>query len=89
MSETTNLKLFKHDNPSTNTNSFDVEQALNENWNKIDTAVGDLQDDVEENNTNIDTRLTELETDLGTAKTDITNIKAEQTTQNNNIEANS
>lgn len=89
MSETANLKLFKHDNPSTNTNPFDVEQALNENWDKIDTAVKDLQDDVEENNTNIDTRLTELETDLGTAKTDITNIKAEQTTQNNNIEANS
>ena len=89
MSQTTNLKLFKHDNPSTNTNPFDVEQALNDNWDKLDTAVKDLQDDVEENNTNIDTRLTELETDLGIAKTDITNIKAEQTTQNNNIEANS
>lgn len=71
MSETTNLKLFKHDNPSTNINPFDVEQALNDNWNKIDTAVGDLQDDIKENNTNI------------------TNIKAEQTTQNNNIETNS
>lgn len=92
MSETTNLKLFKHDNPSTNTNPFDVEQALNDNWNKIDTAVGDLQDDIKENNTNItniDTRLTTAEKDLETAKTDITNIKAEQTTQNNNIEANS
>ena len=92
MSETTNLKLFKHDNPSTNTNPFDVEQALNENWDKIDTAVGDLQDDIKENNTNItniDTRLTTAETDLETAKTDITNIKAEQTTQNNNIKANS
>ena len=92
MSETTNLKLFKHDNPSTNTNPFDVEQALNDNWNKIDTAVGDLQDDIKENNTNItniDTRLTTAETDLETAKADITNIKAEQTTQNNNIEANS
>lgn len=88
MSETTNLKLFKHDNPSTNTNPFDVEQALNDNWDKLDTAVKDLQDDVEENNTNIDTRLTELETDLGTAKTNITNIQAEQTTQNDNIEKN-
>lgn len=88
MSETTNLKLFKHDNPSTNTNPFDVEQALNNNWDKLDTAVKDLQDDVEENNTNIDTRLTELETDLGTAKTNITNIQAEQTTQNDNIEKN-
>ena len=92
MSETTNLKLFKHDNPSTNTNPFNVEQALNDNWNKIDTAVGDLQDDIKENNTNItniDTRLTTAETDLETAQKDITNIKAEQTTQNNNIETNS
>ena len=28
MSETTNLKLFKHDNPSTNENQFDVQKAL-------------------------------------------------------------
>lgn len=42
MSETTNLKLFKHDNPSTNENQFDIEEALNENWDKIDTAYGNL-----------------------------------------------
>lgn len=40
MSETTNLKLFKHDNPSTNTNLFDVERALNDNWDKIDEDIG-------------------------------------------------
>lgn len=32
MSETTNLKLFKQDNPTTNTNNFDIEKTLNENW---------------------------------------------------------
>lgn len=40
MSTTTNLELFKHDNPSTNTNLFDVERALNENWDKIDEDIG-------------------------------------------------
>lgn len=40
MSTTTNLKLFKHDNPSTNTNLFDVERALNDNWDKIDEDIG-------------------------------------------------
>lgn len=40
MSYTTNLDLFKHDNPSTNTDDFDVEQALNNNWNKIDEFAG-------------------------------------------------
>lgn len=34
MSETTNLKLFKQDNPTTNTNNFDIEKTLNENWDK-------------------------------------------------------
>lgn len=48
MSETTNLKLFKHDNPSTNTNPFDVEQSLNDNWDKIDTAAGEIQEEQKE-----------------------------------------
>lgn len=39
MSATTNLKLFKHDNPSTNTDQFDVDKALNENWDKIDKGI--------------------------------------------------
>lgn len=28
MSETTNLKLFKQDNPTTNTNNFDIEKNI-------------------------------------------------------------
>jgi len=43
MSETKNLKLFKHDNPSINTNTFNVDKALNENWEKIDDACGVLE----------------------------------------------
>ncbi len=36
MSETANLKLFKHDNPPNNTNQFDAKKALNDNWDKLD-----------------------------------------------------
>lgn len=42
MSETTNLQLKKHDNPTTNTNEFDIENYLNNNWDKLDTAYGNL-----------------------------------------------
>lgn len=48
MSETTNLKLFKHDNVSTNTNPFDIETALNDNWDKIDDFAGNIGINTEE-----------------------------------------
>lgn len=47
MSETNNLNLFKHDNASTNTNPFDIEKALNENWDKIDEAIGASNEKIE------------------------------------------
>ena len=47
MSETTNLKLFKHDDPSANTNSFDIEKALNENWDKLDENAGAVNKKIE------------------------------------------
>ena len=50
MSQTTHLKLNKHDNPSTNENEFDVENYLNVNWDKID-----------EDSKNKDTNITELQ----------------------------
>lgn len=53
---------------------FDIEKALNDNWDKIDASVKDIQDDV-----------SELQADNITNKTDITNIKTEQVIQNNNI----
>lgn len=40
MSTTTNLGLFKHDNPATNKDIFDIDKALNENWDKTDEAIG-------------------------------------------------
>ena len=40
MSETKYLKLFKHDTPPTNKNKFDVQKALNDNWDKSDEFAG-------------------------------------------------
>ena len=77
MSETTNLKLFKQDNPTTNTNNFDIEKTLNENWDKLDENAGTTNK-----------KLESLEkVDSTTSKT-ITAIQEEQTTQNENIEKN-
>lgn len=64
MSETINLKLFKHDNPSTNTDQFDVEKALNKNWDKIDEAVGENKTDIsnlKESQTNQDELIEQLQ----------------------------
>ena len=44
---TSNLKLFKHDDPSANTNSFDIEKALNENWDKLDENAGAVNKKIE------------------------------------------
>ena len=49
MSETTNIKLFKHDNPATNQSLFDVAKSLNENWDKIDEYVTKQEATREEN----------------------------------------
>lgn len=43
MSLTPNIELYKHDNVTTNTNQFDIDKALNKNWDKIDNEIGELQ----------------------------------------------
>ena len=53
MSETTYLKLFKHDNPSANENQFDVDKSLNDNWDKLDDFAGDVNEKVQEIEGNI------------------------------------
>lgn len=76
MSETKNLKLFKHDEPlEINKNQFDIDKALNSNWDKIDNYVGEA-------NNKIDI----LETDNTTNKTEIANLKADNETNKSNIE---
>ena len=76
MSETTNLKLFKHDNPATNENQFDVTKALNNNWDKLDKFAGTT-------NTNINT-LQEKDKEF---EQDINDIQDKNTEQDDEIEA--
>ena len=46
MSETKNLKLFKHDDPPNNTNAFDVKKALNDNLDKIDDFAENIKTEI-------------------------------------------
>ena len=77
MSETTNLKLFIHDDPETNMDKFDIEKAVSQNWINID----DYAETVNE-------KLESLEKVDSTTNETITAIQEEQTTQNENIEKN-
>ena len=65
MSETTNLKLYKHDEPlETNTNAFDIDKSMNQNWDKIDSFAGTVNSKITEIESNIETleeRTTSLE----------------------------
>ena len=81
MSETTNLKLFKHDNPSTNTNQFDVDKALNQNWDKLDNFAVDVNDKVIEIKDNTE----ELQQKTGQIEENILSIEKGQTNQNTEI----
>ena len=47
--ETENLKLFKWDTTSETdlNNKFDIEKTLNENWEKLDINVGNIQEELE------------------------------------------
>ena len=81
MSETTNLKLFKHDNPSTNENQFDVTKALNNNFDKIDDFAETTNTKITENQNNIKS----LQTDNTTNKKDIATLKSDNTTNKQDI----
>ena len=48
MAYTENLKLFKHDEPlQTNEDEFDIDKALNDNWDIVDETCGDLKGNAE------------------------------------------
>lgn len=40
--QTTNLELFKYDPLSDGNQTFNIDTALNDNWDKVDVAVGTL-----------------------------------------------
>ena len=83
MSETTNLKLFKHDNPSTNENQFDIETALNDNWDIIDDFAGDVKDKVIEIEDNLDGQAEDIEITKQELEQEIQEL--EQDIQSNSI----
>ena len=72
-----------HQNPATNENQFDVENYLNENWNKTKEVVNNNADEL----ISVQERASALETDNTTNKQDISEIKEEQIEQNTNIES--
>lgn len=78
MSETKNLKLFKHNEPlETNENQFDIKKSLHDNWDKLDEFAGI-----------VNTKTVEIENKQKQHDTDISNIKQEQQDQNSKIESN-
>lgn len=78
MSETKNLKLFKHDEPlETNENQFNIKKALHDNWDKLDEFGG-----------KVNAKTVEIENKQKQHDTDISNIKQEQQEQNLKIESN-
>lgn len=90
MSKTTNLQLFKHDEPlETNENDFDVGEALNDNWDILDTFAGQvntkiqtLEKSMEEASTNLDT----LETNIETLQSNVTSLQTDNETNKQDIQ---
>lgn len=89
MSETTNLKLKKHDEPlNENTEQFNVRDYLNGNWDKIEDFAGQVNDKVIEIEDSIDLVKQRTEQAVEDINTDIEGIKEEQTEQNTKIQEN-
>lgn len=90
MSKTTNLQLFKHDEPlETNENDFDIDEALNDNWDILDTFAGQvdtrletLENDLDEISTNLDT----LETSIETIQSNVTSLQTDNETNKQDIQ---
>ena len=80
MSETTNLKLKKHDNPETNTEKFDIENYLNGNWDKIDKNVGEVNtniSNINSKNKEQDTNIKQLQGNTETSSNKIAELEKE------------
>lgn len=90
MSKTTNLQLFKHDEPlETNENDFDVGEALNDNWDildtfaeQVDTRLETLENDLDEISTNLDA----LETNIETLQSSVTSLQTDNETNKQDIQ---
>ena len=84
MAETTNLKLFKHDNPSTNDAEFDIDNALNENWDIIDETFGTANNVIKDLQINVE----DLNSENDKQNEDIETLKTDNDTNKENIETN-
>lgn len=69
MSETTNLKLKKHDNPSTNEEQFDIENYLNGNWDKLEKNAVEVNTQI----SNINSKNTEQDASITVLQNKVTN----------------
>ncbi len=73
MSETTNLKLKKHDNPATNEEQFDIENYLNGNWDKLE----DYSEKINTEISNIKSKNIEQNSQIEQLQTENTELKEE------------
>ena len=84
MSETTNLKLKKHDNVATNENPMNLEDYLNENWDIIDETFGTANDVIKDLQINVE----DLNSENDKQNEDIETLKTDNDTNKENIETN-
>lgn len=83
MSETKNLKLFKHEEPlGTNNNKFDIDKALNQNWDKVDEYVEKVNTEI----TNLQNNKVDKEEGKGLSTNDFTNEEKEKLAGLNNYD---
>ena len=81
MSTTTNLGLFKHDNPATNTDPFDLQKSINDNLDKIDAGIGSDRTRISKNETDI----TEIKAKNTVQDTNIATLTQRLTEKDNQI----
>lgn len=84
MSETTNLKLKKHDNVATNENPMNLEDYLNENWDIIDETFGTANNVIKDLQINVE----DLNSENDKQNEDIETLKTDNDTNKENIETN-
>lgn len=84
MSETTNLKLKKHDNVATNENQMNLEDYLNENWDIIDETFGTANNVIKDLQINVE----DLNSENDKQNEDIETLKTDNDTNKENIETN-
>lgn len=81
MSETKNLKLFKHNEPlETNENKFDIDLALNQNWDKIEEFADMVNDkiiEIEDKDEEQDFNLQELQNEIKKDRDNMINLEVE------------